>query len=178
MNGGGMPPRPVDVQWQVASDEHFTKIVASGIGPGDARSSGIRCMSMRSGLQPATDYFYRFRVGNAISPVGRTRTAPAAGAALDQLRFAVANCQNYAAGYWPAYAAPAQKNPRSGPACGDYIYEYAPQPGDVRKHSPGVRSGARPLRDARGLPQPLRPVQERSGADGGARGLPLGAHLG
>jgi alkaline phosphatase D len=134
MNGGGMPQRPVDVQWQVASDEGFTKIAASGTSQA-VPALGHSVHADAQGLQPATGYFYRFRVGNAISPVGRTRTAPKAGANLAQLRFAVANCQNYAAGYWPAYTHLSEESLDLVLHVGDYIYEYAPAAGDVRKHS-------------------------------------------
>ncbi|MCW2547941.1 MAG: Alkaline phosphatase [Mycobacterium sp.] len=135
MNGGGMPQLAVDVQWQVATDERFTKVVSSGITQATAEL-GHSVHVDANGLEPATGYFYRFRVGNAISPVGRTRTAPAAGATLDQLRFAVANCQNYAAGYWPAYEHLADESLDLVLHVGDYIYEYAAQPGDVRRHTP------------------------------------------
>jgi alkaline phosphatase D len=135
MNGGGMPGHAVDVQWQVASDEPFTRVVASGLTRAVPELAHSVHVDAR-GLEPATDYFYRFRVGNAISPVGRTRTAPAAGSSLSQLRFGVANCQNYAAGYWPAYQHLAQESLDLVVHLGDYMYEYAAQPGDVRRHSP------------------------------------------
>ena len=130
-----MPASAVAVQWQVSADESFTKLAATGIEtatPELAHSVHVDA----GGLQPATDYFYRFRVGNAISPVGRTRTAAASGATLSQLRMAVVNCQDYALGFWPAFAHLSAEDLDLVVHLGDYIYEYTPNPGDVRRHSP------------------------------------------
>jgi alkaline phosphatase D len=135
LEGGGMPDRPVDVQWQVATDERFTAVVAGGITTATPELAHSVHVDAR-GLRPSADYFYRFRVGNAVSPVGRTRTAPAAGASVTQLRMAVANCQNYAQGWWPAYQHLSQEDFDLVLHVGDYIYEYTPRPGDVRRHAP------------------------------------------
>jgi alkaline phosphatase D len=135
LDGGGMPARPVDVQWQVASDEAFTKVVASGITPAIPALAHSVHVDVR-GLQPAAGYFYRFRVGNAVSPVGRTRTAPATRANTTQLRLGVANCQNYAQGFWPAYQHLSGEDLDVVFHIGDYIYEYTTLPGEVRAHAP------------------------------------------
>ena len=58
------------------------------------------------GLQPGTVYWYRFSFGGAISATGRTRTAPAAGAAVDRLRMGVVSCANWQAGCFSAYRYP------------------------------------------------------------------------
>ena len=134
LDGGGMPSRPVDVQWQIAKDERFAGVVATGTSratPELAHSVHVDA----AGLTPSTDYYYRFRVGNAISPTGRTRTAPAAGSDVARLRIAVANCQNYGQGFWPAYQHLSEEDLDVVFHLGDYIYEYTPQPGDVRQHS-------------------------------------------
>jgi len=102
--GGGMPSAPVAVDWEVASDERFAKIVHSGTTyatPDWAHSVHVEA----TGLEPARDYWYRFTSGGARSATGRTRTAPAAGAPLARLRLAVANCQHYEHGYYAAYRA-------------------------------------------------------------------------
>jgi len=57
------------------------------------------------GLDPDRVYWYRFRAGGVESPIGRTRTAPAASATRQALRFAFASCQNYTQGYYTAHAA-------------------------------------------------------------------------
>src|SRR5712692_4954029 len=55
------------------------------------------------GLEPGRDYWYRFRAGDEISQVGRTKAAPPAGASVDRLRFAVCGCQHYEDGYFTAF---------------------------------------------------------------------------
>nr|MDT0666583.1 alkaline phosphatase D family protein [Micromonospora sp. DSM 115978] len=89
------------------------------------------------GLAPATPYFYRFRAGTVISPVGRTKTAPAPGSGSGgELTLALASCQDYQNGYWPAHAAIAADNLDLVVFVGDYIYEYDPG-GDLpdRRHT-------------------------------------------
>jgi alkaline phosphatase D len=75
------------------------------------------------GLEPDTWYHYRFRVGDHVSPVGRTRTFPAAGAAPERMRVAVANCQDYQFGRYAAYRHMAADEPDAVLFLGDYIYE-------------------------------------------------------
>src|SRR5688572_3884812 len=79
---GGMPMQPVPVKWEVASDERFRTIVRSGevmARPEAAHSVHVEVTK----LQPGRPYWYRFIAGREASPIGRTRTAPAAGARLD-----------------------------------------------------------------------------------------------
>jgi len=90
-----------------------------------------------AGLQPETEYWYRFKFGAAISPVGRTRTAPPAGSIPDVFRFAYASCQNYTNGYYTAYADLAVQDIELVVHLGDYIYEGAGLgPERVRDHVP------------------------------------------
>ncbi len=77
---GAMPDRLVPVQWQVAEDERFERIVREGTEVTDA-SVGFSVHADPVGLAPDRWYHYRFRAGAHLSPVGRTRTAPAAGGA-------------------------------------------------------------------------------------------------
>lgn len=53
------------------------------------------------GLRPFREYYYRFKAGDEISSVGRTKTAPEIGAPLSELAFA--SCQLYETGYYTAY---------------------------------------------------------------------------
>ena len=55
------------------------------------------------GLRPGRGYFYRFIANGEASPVGRTRTAPAIGAAVDRLRLCFASCQKYEVGFYAAW---------------------------------------------------------------------------
>ena len=45
------------------------------------------------GLEPGREYFYQFSYRDELSPVGRTRTAPAARERVRSLAFAFASCQ-------------------------------------------------------------------------------------
>jgi alkaline phosphatase D len=74
-------------------------------------------------LDPDRNYWYRFTAGGVQSPIGRTRTAPAAGAPLDRLRFAVASCQQYEHGYYGAYRHMLADDLDFLVHVGDYIYE-------------------------------------------------------
>lgn len=110
------------VGWEISEDESFRSIVQSGRAlarPQSAHSVHVEV----SGLRPGRDYFYRFHCGDAVSPVGRTRTTPIIGAPLDRLRFAVASCQSYSTGYYGAYRDMAEAAPDLVIHVGDYIYE-------------------------------------------------------
>lgn len=90
---------------------------------------------MSKGCRPAQWYWYQFRVGNEVSPIGRTRTAPATGDRLNQFRFAFANCQNYEQGYYTAHKHLAEEDINLVIHLGDYIYEGAPQANRPRIHN-------------------------------------------
>ena len=81
---GGMTNRNVQVQWQVAEDEKFRKVVQSGTATARPEYSHTLHVDVRN-LRPWRHYFYRFRVDGQLSPVGRTRTAPAPGAEISAL---------------------------------------------------------------------------------------------
>ena len=134
LNGGGMPIRDLEVEWEVAEDDRLAKVVARGTkvaSPGYAHSVHVTL----DGLRPARWYWYRFRLGKHLSPVGRTRTAPTAGARLDRLRLAFASCQDYQTGLYTAYEYLADEDIDLVVHLGDYIYEYGVRSGDtVRKH--------------------------------------------
>lgn len=134
---GGMPDRTVEVEWQIAENERFSRLVASGTvatGPDRAHSVHIEAQ----GLRPRADYFYRFRVAGRISPVGRTRTAPVPGARLDRFAFAMASCQSYTHGLYTAQAHLAEEDLDLVAFLGDYIYETADQGEIGRGHVPPV----------------------------------------
>jgi alkaline phosphatase D len=141
--GSGRGPR-VSVTWQVARDHGFRRIVREGTATTSAgRDHTVKVDA--TGLRPATWYYYRFRLGDAISPVGRTRTAPAKNSAPRNLRFGVVSCANLQAGWFSAYRHLARRDDLHAVIhLGDYLYEYGPgQYGygndnvDVRKHVPG-----------------------------------------
>ena len=90
---GGMPAMQVPVTWQVATDPEMRTVVKAGTAQATPEL-GHSVHPEVSGLRPGRDYWYRFRVGDVLSPVGRTRTAPATGSTPAQLAFALASCQS------------------------------------------------------------------------------------
>src|SRR6266566_3536763 len=122
LTGGGMGTTPVDVEWLVARDDAMKAVIRSGTVsalPELAHSVHVEV----GGLDPDRVYWYRFRAGGAESPIGRTRTAPAAGTVPQAIRFAFASCQNYAHGYYTAHASLAREDLYAVLFLGDYIYE-------------------------------------------------------
>jgi alkaline phosphatase D len=99
------------------------------------------------GLAPARWYWYRFRAGDAWSPIGRTRTADALGALVGRLRFAIASCQNYEQGYYAAHRHLAQEELDLMLFLGDYVYSDSWGADLVRQHA--FRHDARALDEYR-----------------------------
>ncbi|TLS37137.1 alkaline phosphatase D family protein [Pseudalkalibacillus caeni] len=122
LNGGGMPSHPFPVQWEVALDQSFKNVVQRGTElskPNLGHSVHIEV----NGLNPSTWYFYRFKAGPELSPVGRTKTAPPFHANVEQVKFAFASCQLWTAGYYTAYQHMAKDDLDLVIHLGDYIYE-------------------------------------------------------
>ncbi|MEV5297198.1 alkaline phosphatase D family protein [Amycolatopsis methanolica] len=136
---GGMPSKAVPVEWQVAADERFGHVVRAGAEIARPESAHTVHAEV-SGLRPGAEYFYRFRVGNEISPVGRTKTAPRPGARLDRFSFAFASCQNYPDGFYTAHAHLAQEDLDLVAFLGDYIYEGSGQGSIGRGHTPAAET--------------------------------------
>ena len=139
---------PTALRWEIATDEHFSRITHDGAATTHPETDHTIHIDVR-GLTPDTVYYYRFTVTDgphtgAVSPVGRTKTAPAPGAPINQQRWAIASCANWEAGFFAAYADLAERG-WSGDIdltvfLGDYIYEYAQHQysgfGPVRLHEP------------------------------------------
>ncbi|MGQ0847242.1 MAG: alkaline phosphatase D family protein [Sporichthyaceae bacterium] len=137
---GGMPDRDVDVEWQMASDPDFRSIVRSGRETATRRDAHSVHVEV-AGLEPAREYWYRFRAEGHLSGIGRTRTAPAAGA-RDAIEFAVASCAFWEQGHFTVYRHIAEDRPDLVLHLGDYLYEYEPRfkppaSGIVREHLGG-----------------------------------------
>ena len=110
------------VRWQLATDQTFSKVVASGLfSTGPERDHTVKVLV--GGLEPGSRYYYRFEIDGIFSETGRTRTLPAG--QLEQLGIAIASCANYPFGYFNAYEAIAS-DPEVDLVVhlGDYIYEY------------------------------------------------------
>ena len=86
-------------------------------------------------LKPATDYWYRFRCGDAFSAVGHARTAPALNADVQQLRLALTSCQNFEHGLYVAHQEIAKEPLDFVLFMGDYIYESNNPQTLPRKHN-------------------------------------------
>jgi alkaline phosphatase D len=130
-SGGGMPEEDVSVVWEVATDDAFADVVASGevtAEPRHAHSVHV----IADGLSDGVDYRYRFRVAGFTSPTGRTRTPPAGDAS--SLHFAFASCQDFQDGFWPAHTHLAEEDLDLVVWLGDYIYEGAVNQNAVRQH--------------------------------------------
>jgi alkaline phosphatase D len=114
---------PIDVRWRIGADEQLTRIVASGA----AQATPARDFTVKvdaGTLQPGRTYYYAFDAAGEESPIGRTKTLPAAGGA--RLRLASVSCSNYPAGYFNVYRCLANREELDVVVhLGDYIYEFA-----------------------------------------------------
>ncbi len=130
-------PGATEVEWVVAPDPEFRQVVAAGTattGPDADHTVKVDA----GGLEPATTYWYRFSAGGEMSPTGRTRTAPAPGAAVDSLRLGLVSCASYAAGWFHAYRNLARRDLDLVVHVGDYLYENGRHSGGgPRRHPPG-----------------------------------------
>ncbi|MFD8915252.1 alkaline phosphatase D family protein [Streptomyces sp. NPDC059575] len=121
--GSGVGPA-TDVSWVVARDKALTSVVATGSTTATATADHTVKADIR-GLEPATDYWFRFSSGGTDSPVARTRTAPAPDANVAGLRFGVVSCANWEAGWFSPYRHLAARGDLDAWLhLGDYIYEY------------------------------------------------------
>ena len=134
---GGLGKRRTEVEWELAADEGFRRIERRGTettGPELGHSVHVEL----AGLPAGREYFYRFRVGREVSPVGRTRTSPQP-TSMSPLTMCFASCSQFEHGFFTAYARLAEDEPDLVLHLGDYLYEYtaddyvAPQ-GNVRDH--------------------------------------------
>lgn len=74
-------------------------------------------------LSANTRYYYRFVAGSDVSPVGQTKTAPAATTTPDEVRFAWFTCQDWSVNHWAAMELLAAENIDFLVHLGDYVYE-------------------------------------------------------
>ncbi|SEN29892.1 alkaline phosphatase D family protein [Nonomuraea pusilla] len=135
---GGMPQRPFPVQWQVYADERCRRVVRAGVAaavPEWGHSVHVEVQ----GLSSDREYWYRFRVGPYVSPVGRARTAPHPLSYGGPLAMAFVSCAQYEHGYFTSYRRLAEEHPDLILHLGDYQYEYTRNTytipgGNVRHH--------------------------------------------
>ncbi len=111
------------LRWEVAHDEGFTRIARSGQVQA-VPALGHAVHAEVAGLEPDRWYFYRFMLGDAVSPVGRTRTFPRPEAQPARLRLGYASCQRWEHGYYAAWRHMRAEQLDAVMFLGDYIYEY------------------------------------------------------
>ncbi|MEX0645065.1 MAG: alkaline phosphatase D family protein, partial [Parvularculaceae bacterium] len=125
---------PITVVWETAADPQF----ADMRGKGEATASAAADWTVKTlirDLHPGTTYYYRFRVADAYSPVGRTKTLPTG--PLEKATLAVVSCANVPFGYFNVYDLVARRDDLDAVIhLGDYIYEYG-------ANSYGGEAGAR-----------------------------------
>ncbi|MDO4909040.1 MAG: alkaline phosphatase D family protein [Corynebacterium sp.] len=135
-----------NLTYEVSPTPQFSQIVSTG--PAQAlpeRDSTVHVEA--GGLAPYTEYWYRFRISDGAyagqySPVGKFKTAPAAGQNPGRFRAALLSCANWESGYFHAYRDLAQRGDiELAIHVGDYIYEYQTgeycgKYGVIREHVP------------------------------------------
>ncbi len=129
-------PLQVEVQWELAHDEAFTRLAARGTETALAQWAHS-VHAEPAGLESGRWYWYRFRALGQQSRVGRTRSAPAADAAAT-LRLAIASCQRWDHGHFAAWRHLATQELDCVAFLGDYIYEYPSLPTAPRRHDGGL----------------------------------------
>ncbi|HEQ3587169.1 TPA: alkaline phosphatase D family protein [Vibrio harveyi] len=115
----------VEVTWQVSRSEDFSTIEQSGTFATDTSRDFTVKVDVQN-LNPSTQYYYRFMVGETTSIVGMTQTLPEG--SVDKASMAVVSCANYPAGYFNVYKEILKQHQTESfdvvLHLGDYIYEY------------------------------------------------------
>ncbi len=128
------PAESVDVIWEISASETFGAVLQQGLATAEADLAHSVHIDV-DGLDADTVYWYRFRVGDFTSPVGRTKTLPCADARPDGLRLGFGSCQRYSAGWYVAHRDIAAQELDLFIFLGDYIYESGGS--GVRDHEAG-----------------------------------------
>lgn len=117
---GDLPPS-VPLVWEVADSNTFESLVATGRKTATEavdRTVRVDVPDLPAGSQ----LFYRFRVGEETSPIGRTRTFAPPGESTPPLRLAVSSCQAATDGAYAAHQSIAEADVDAVLWLGDYIY--------------------------------------------------------
>jgi alkaline phosphatase D len=124
----------IELELEMATDKDFTRLLAldTTARKVPALAKFDHCAKIRvAGLAPATTYYYRFIYvkgdKNLVSPVGRTKTAPAADADV-AVKFAFVSCQDYIGRFYNSYVALAKEDVDFIVHLGDYVYETTGDP--------------------------------------------------
>ncbi|MFI6505533.1 alkaline phosphatase D family protein [Nonomuraea typhae] len=135
---GGVPPRPYTVQYQIYADERARRVVRTGVVRA-VPEWGHSVHAEISGLLPGREYWYRFKTGRHVSPIGRALTAPFPFQYGGALSMAFVSCAQFEHGYFTSYRRLAEEHPDLILHLGDYQYEYTKNTyvipgGNVRHH--------------------------------------------
>lgn len=137
------PRRAEPLRFEVARDERFSSLVASGDLVASPDADHTVRLPLR-GLAPNSAYYFRFVSRGVASRVGRTFTAPAPDQDVG-VRFAVASCQDYVGRYFHAWNLLDEADDvRFVLFLGDYIYEYESGSDAALEVPPGERRVAFP----------------------------------
>lgn len=118
------PDKNIRVHWEISPDIDFRYIINSGyVTTNENKDYTVKVDADK--LQESTTYYYRFKLYNTYSVIGKTRTSPKSSDEIENLRFAIVSCSNYQAGYFNAYQNIANRSDIDAVIhLGDYIYEY------------------------------------------------------
>ena len=110
----------LEVVWEIATDDKFSQVINTGkVQTASAQDFTVKVDADK--LKSGQNYYYRFKFGSVVSPVGRTKTLPET---TNLVQFAVCSCSNYPAGYFYVYKEMAKQEIDAIIHLGDYIYEY------------------------------------------------------
>jgi alkaline phosphatase D len=116
----------VNLTWQVATDNGFTDVVKTGTVVATS-AAGNTAKVDATGLAAGKTYYYKFTdETGSVSPIGTTRTLPAA--TVSSVKFAVFSCTLYSAGFFNVYESALSSGAEYAVHLGDYIYEYGSDP--------------------------------------------------
>ena len=117
-------PGPVETILEISESENFNKVVFSKKLQTSSLSDYTIKYDFVAKRYCNSDkwFFYRFRIGNTISDIGKSKTFSTN---TSVVKIGIFSCSNYPAGYFNAYEAAAKKNDLDlWLHLGDYLYEY------------------------------------------------------
>ena len=117
-------PGPVETILEISESENFNKVVFSKKIQTSSLSDYTIKYDFVAKRYCNSDkwFFYRFRIGNTISDIGKSKTFSTN---TSVVKIGIFSCSNYPAGYFNAYEAAAKKNDLDlWLHLGDYLYEY------------------------------------------------------
>jgi alkaline phosphatase D len=121
---------------EVAEDKGFKRVVERAQVKAEM-SRDYTVHHRVTGLQPRSEYFYRFSAGSKESRVGRFRTTPPKDS-KEKVRIGFFSCQRWTAGFYNAQAGLAREKDLDLVLClGDYIYETGNSRGGPRLDTTG-----------------------------------------